>query len=54
MAMLGEEWMRMFLDETLVHITRRMHVETHLVDGISDIGSCEHQVLQGADDAAIE
>jgi hypothetical protein len=37
------------LDETPVHITRRMHVETHLVDGIGDIGSCERQVLQSQD-----
>jgi hypothetical protein len=42
------------LDETPVHITRRMQVETHLVDSIGDIGSCERQVLQGADDTAIE
>jgi hypothetical protein len=41
------------LVETPVHITRRMHVETHLVDGIGDIGYSERQVLQGADDTVI-
>jgi hypothetical protein len=42
------------LDETLGHITRRMHVETHLDDGIGDIRACERQVLHGANDTAIE
>jgi hypothetical protein len=42
------------LDETPVYITRRMHVKAHLVDSVGDIRSCEHQVLQGADDTMVE
>jgi hypothetical protein len=42
------------LDKTPVYITRRMHVKAHLVDSVGDIRSCEHQVLQGADDTMVE
>ena len=42
------------LNESPVHITRSVHMETYVLNGVADVRPCQRQVLQSAGNAAIE
>lgn len=42
------------LDHVIVHVTWRVHVQTHLVDCIGNLRPRECEILKGASDAAVE
>ena len=41
-------------EERPVHVTRFMHVEASLLQGVGEIGSSQRQILKHADDAMVE